>query len=173
MKTSVFRYGLYAFVCAALLFLVTLYFGQDLDFGVQEILGYLTIFVSLVFVYFGIKHFRDLKNQGAVSLGKAIAIGLLITVFASAGFTIVDTIYVTLINPDFAQQYFEYSLEKMETELSPDEFKIQKAVLTEQIDKYADPAFNAVIMFLTVFVIGCIVSLISALVLHRKTASPI
>ncbi|MGB6150887.1 MAG: DUF4199 domain-containing protein [Pricia sp.] len=171
MKTTVFPYGIYAFTCAALLFIVILYVGQGLGFEVQEILGYLTIVVSLLFVYFGIKHFRDVENQGIISLGKAIVIGILITVFASAGFTIADTIYVTLINPDFAQQYFEYSLEKMETELSPEEFKIQKAVLTEQIEKYANPAFNAAVMFLTVIVIGCIVSLISALVLHRKTGS--
>lgn len=172
MKTTVIRYGIYAFICAVLLFLVILYFGQGLDFGIQEILGYLTIFTSLVFVYFGIKHFRDRKNRGVVSLGKATAIGLLISVFASAGFTIADTIYVTLINPDFAQQYFEYSLEKMEVELTPEEFKIQKRDLEEQVQKYANPAFNAIVMFLTVFVIGCIITLISSLVLQRKTADP-
>jgi len=59
-----------------------------------------------------------------------------------------------------------------EVELSPEEFKIQKAALEGQIEKYTDPAFNAVIMFLTVFVNGCIVSLISALVLQSKTADP-
>jgi len=59
-----------------------------------------------------------------------------------------------------------------EVGLSPEEFKIQKTALEEQIEKYADPSFNAVIMFLTVFVIGCIVSLISALVLQSKTADP-
>jgi len=168
MKTTVWRYGFFAFVCAALLFLVILYLGQGLDFDIQEILGYLTIFTSLVFVYFGIKHFRDRQNEGVISLGQGVIIGVLISAFAALGFTLADTIYVMLINPDFAQQYLDYSLGQMKSELSPEDFETQKVLLEEQFEQYSNPAFNAVVMFSTVFIIGFIISLISAVILQRK-----
>lgn len=168
MKTTVLRYGKYAFACAALLFTIILYVGQGLDFTVQEILGYFTIFTSLAFVFFGIKHFRDIRNGGVITLKKAIAIGVLISVFAAVGLTLADTIYVTLINPDFAEQYYEYSLDKMASELPPEEFETRKQELGQKVEQYKNPAFNAVVMFLTVFVIGFLVSLVSAIILRRN-----
>lgn len=168
MKRTVVRYGTYAFLWAFLVFVIVLYLGQGLDFSIQEVLGYLTIFTSLIFIFFGIKHFREKVNNGVISYKKALLIGVLISIFAAVGFTIADTIYVTTINPDFAQQYFDYSLEKMKVELPPATYEMEKIKLQEKLEQYKNPAFNAIIMFSTVFLIGFIITLISALTLQRK-----
>lgn len=168
MKKIIFRYGTYAFLCAFLLFIVVLYVGLGLDFGLQEVLGYLTIITSLAFIFPAIKTYRENVNNGDVTFKTALLIGLSISALAALGFAIADTLYVLFINPDFAQQYFEYSLEKMKTELTLAEFEIKKAELEKQIAQYSNPAFNALVMFLTVFLIGTLISIISALILQRK-----
>ncbi|MFS4466637.1 DUF4199 domain-containing protein [Maribacter sp. 2210JD10-5] len=168
MKKTIVHFGIYAFLCAFLLFMAALYFGQGLDFSIQEVLGYLTILTSLLFIFFAIKHLREKENHGLISFKKAFLIGISISVFAGIGFAIADTIYVTVINPDFAEQYLAYSLEKLKAELPAATYEVERKKLLEQIEQYKNPAFNATVMFMTVFLIGFIITLISALILQRK-----
>ncbi len=168
MKNTIIKYGVYSLITASVLFLSAFLLGKNLDFSTQAVIGYASMVISLLFVYFGIKHFRDHENDGKVSLTKAIVIGLLISLFAALGFAIVDYIYTTQINPDFASEYLAQSLKEMEATLSPAEFEEQKIALTKQMEDYGGPIALASMMFLTVMVIGFIISLISGLILQRK-----
>ncbi len=168
MKSTLLRYGGYAFITAMLLFFIALYFFGDMDYGTQEVLGYLSMVLSLLFIYPGIKHFRDSENGGSVSFGKAFLVGLLIAVFAGIGFGIIDYLFTTVINPDFLQEYMSHQLAEMEKTLSPEEFETQKALLQQQMEAYGSSGFMAFIMFTTVVLIGIVISLISALLLQRK-----
>ena len=168
MKSTVLKYGLYALVAGFLLFGAPFLFGKDVGFEYGEVLGYSAMVLSLLFVYFGIKHYRDKENGGKVSFGKALIIGILISIFAGIGVAIFDYLYTTQINPDFAAEYLEQSLEKMKETLSPEEFKIKSAELTQQMTDYGGSGFMAMLMFVSVLIIGFIMSLISGLILQRK-----
>ncbi|WP_340066478.1 DUF4199 domain-containing protein [Ascidiimonas aurantiaca] len=168
MNTTIRKFGSYAALTAALLFTLALVLGLQLDFATQELLGYITIFASLIFVFFGIKHYRDKENNGSVRFGKALLIGILISLFASLAFGIIDAIYIKYINPDFAEDYLAYTLESMQNTMGPEEFQAQKTIMEQQMAAYSSPFFAGFIMFATVFVIGFVVSLLSALILQRK-----
>jgi len=168
MKQTIIKYGLFSLITAGVLFLLALTLGKSLPYSTQEIIGYLSMITSLSFVFLGIKYFRDKENNGKVSFGKALVIGLLISTFAGVGFGIMDYIYTTQINPNFASEYLEKSLEVMKVSLSPEEFEIKKAELTQQMQQYGGSGFMAFIMFATVVIIGFIISLLSALFLQRK-----
>ena len=171
MKNTIIKYGIYAFIAASVLFLSGFLIGKqiDLDFSTMALFGYASMVLSLLFVFFGIKHFRDHVNNGKVSLGKAIAIGLLISLFAAVGFAIVDYIYTTSINPDFAVQYKEYSLTQLqEANLSAAELKTKTEELEASMEMMKSSSALAFVMFLTVMIIGFIISLISGLILQRK-----
>ena len=58
MQTTIKKFGIYAAVTSAVLFLAALYFGQGLDFSTQEVLGYLTIFASPYFCILRDKTFQ-------------------------------------------------------------------------------------------------------------------
>ena len=90
MKNTVLKYGFYSAIAITALFLIGWFIGKEFDLGYssQEVVGYASILVSLSFVFFGIKHFRDQENDGQVSFGKALLIGLLISLFASIAFGI-------------------------------------------------------------------------------------
>ncbi|MFC4722658.1 DUF4199 domain-containing protein [Geojedonia litorea] len=168
MKNSVIKYGLYGLFTAMICFLFVLWFGQELSYSSQEVLGYLTMIASLSFVYFGIRHYRDQVNNGRVSFWKAVGIGVLISAFVGLGIGIVDYIYTTSINPDFASEYLERSIETMEATLSGDELELKKAELTRQMEDYGGSGFMAILMFVTVLIIGFVIALISGLILQRK-----
>ncbi len=105
MKKTVIKFGIYSFITGIVLFLSALVLAQDLSYGAQEVLGYTSMVVSVCFVYFGIKNYRDKENNGTISFGKALTIGMLITLFAALGFGIIDFIYTAFINPDFVEQF--------------------------------------------------------------------
>lgn len=152
MKKTVIKFGLYGLLVAIMLFLIGLSFGQDLDFSTQEIIGYLTIIASLSFVFIGIKYFRDRENGGVVSFRKAVLIGLLISAFTALGIAIADFIYTTSINPDFFEEYTAVMRDKGYKGEIPD---------------YGS-GFMAFIMFMTVMVVGLVISIISGLILKTK-----
>lgn len=168
MKNTIKKFGIYGATIGGLIFIVGHYFSRDMDFGTMEIFGYASILASLSFVFFGIKHFRDHINDGLVSFKNALLIGLAISAIVGVVIGILDIIYVTLINPDFASEYMQYALEGMKNTLSPEEFEVEKTKLLEQMKLYESPSFAGFIMFVTVFAIGVVISLISSLILQRK-----
>ena len=152
MKTTVIKFGIYGLILAMVIFLGALYFGQELPYSTQEVLGYTSMIVSLIFVFFGIKHFRDRENEGSVSFGKALIIGLLISLITALGFGIGDYIYTTAINPDFFEEYAA----AMRSQGYEGEIPEMTSVL------------GALVMFATVTILGLIISIISALILQKK-----
>lgn len=168
MKNTVTKFGLYALISGFVLFGLPFFLGMGVDFDYGELIGYTSMALSLLFVYFGIKHYRDKVNNEKISLGKAIGIGMLIALFSAVGVAVFDYIYTSYINPDFASEYLEYSVKKMEETLSAEEVKIKTAELTQQMTDYGSPSFMAFMMFASVMILGFIISLISGLILQRK-----
>lgn len=152
MKNIIFKFGLYGLLLGFGLFLIGLLFMKDIDLSTGEVIGYATMIASLSFIFFGIKHFRDKVNSGTVSIGKAVGIGVLISLFPAIGIAIADFIYTAFINPDFFKDYVAMMEAKGNTEPIPE----------------WGSGMMALVMFLTVMVLGLIVSLISALILQRK-----
>lgn len=168
MKKTVLKYGSYGFLAGIIFFGIAFLLGDNLSYSVQEIIGYTSMVVSLSFIFFGIKHYRDKVNQGTVTFGKALVIGLLISIFVGIGVAIIDYVYTTVINPDFATEYLDKTLATMKETLPAEEYEIEKVKLSEQMQAYGGSGFMAFIMFATVVMIGFVISLISGLILQRK-----
>ena len=168
MKNTVIKYGIRSAITITVLFLVALTLGKNLDYGLQEVIGYTSMVVSLVFVFFGIKHFRDHENNGVVSFGKALLIGILITLFAALAFGIIDLIYIKYINPDFTAEYYARAVEELKSSLSGAELETKLAEMESQKELFMNPYISFLLMSFTVFLIGFIISLISSLLLQRK-----
>lgn len=153
MKNIVIRYGIYGFILALIVFLFALYLGQGVDFSTQELIGYFAMIASLLFVFFGIKHFRSTIGKGQIGFRRAVLIGLLISAFTGLGIALADFIYLRWINPDFFEEYTSI---------------MRSEGYKGEIPDYGN-GFMAMVMFVTVMVIGLVVSLISALILAKKT----
>ena len=168
MKKTILRYGLYGASCICILFLLPWLIGENLSYSVLEIIGYVSIVVSLSFVFFGIRHFRDKINDGRVSFGKALVLGLAISLITALAFGVLDVIYIKYINPDFTEEYYARNLAQLEETLPAAEFEIKRAKMESEKELFSSPVMNFIIMSMTVFVIGFIISLLSAMILQRK-----
>ena len=152
MKNTVLKFGLYGFLLGLGLFLLGLVILEDSDLSIAEIFGYATMIASLSFVFVGIKHYRDNVNNGTISVGKALGVGILISGFPALGVSIADYIYTAFINPNFYNEYVE-------------SMKAQGHM--EPIPEWSSSTM-ALLMFVTVLLLGFIISLISALILQNK-----
>lgn len=168
MKKTIIRYGSYGAITICVLFLLSWYVMSDLSFASQEVLGYASMIIALLFVFFGIKHYRDNENNGKVVFKKALTIGILISLITAVVFGILDVIYTEVLNPTFMDDYYNSTVEQMKVSMSPEEFKLKLAELESQKDLFSNPLFTFGLMTMTVFVIGFIISLISSLILQRK-----
>jgi len=167
MKKTILRYGFYGIATICLLSLLIWALVDVVDNTTGEVIGYSSMVVSLLFVYFGIKHFRDKENNGIITFAKALLIGVLISLMVAAAFGLLDIIYVKFVNPDFMTEYYEGMLEQAES-LPAEEFEIRKAELQSEKEMFLNPFLHFFIMSMMVFVIGFIISLLSALILQRK-----
>ena len=168
MKNTVLRYGIRAALTICVLFFLGWFLGKNTSYDFQEIFGYASIVLSLLFVFFGIKHFRDRENNGIISFRKGLLIGILITLFASIAFGILDIVYAKYLNPNFHTEYYQQASEQLHNAYSGDELQAKLQAMEKEKIMFSNPFMSFLIMSLTVFLIGLIISLISSLILQRK-----
>lgn len=168
MKNTVLRYGLYGAITICILFLLSWFLGDNLDFSTQEIIGYASMIVALSFVYFGIKHFRDIENKGVLTFKKGITIGILISLITALAFGGLDIIYVEYINPDFMEEYYTTAIQQLKITAPAEELQDKLTALKAERELFSSPIMSFIIMAITVFAIGFIFSLISAALLKHK-----
>jgi len=163
MKQTVLRYGLWSGLVICLLFLASFLIFHDTNFEAQEVFGYTSIILSLLFVFFGMRHYRDKVNNGVLSFGRGMKVGTLIVLIPSLIFGLFNILYVIVINPGFYKRYMEHMKETMPA--------AEYQVAAKEMEMWANPMFSFAIMAVTVFMIGMIVTVISSLILRRRAAS--
>jgi hypothetical protein len=173
MRKTVVRFGLYGLgLMLAVLIINFLIFRNNYNWEVQEILGYATIILSLLFVYFGIRHWRDNYNSGRLSFGEGLKLGSLITLFPSVAFGLFTLLEMNVLDPEFSNKYYAHYQEKLKASTPPD--KIQQALekLESEKEMFSSPFLQFTFMFLTVFLIGIVITVISSLILQSKGKNP-
>jgi len=168
MKKTILRYGMYGSITLAILFSLGLYIGQFLDYTSREVIGYATMVVSLSFIFFAIRHYRDKENNGVVTFKQALKIGVLISLIVALVFGIIDVIYIEFVNPEFMAEYYTHYVAEYKSTLSAAEFQEKLKELEAQKELFSSTFMSFLLMSMTVFVLGFIISLISTIFLQRK-----
>jgi Protein of unknown function (DUF4199) len=169
MKQTVFRYGIYAAMLIVVLMAFNLFFLPKVaGYAVQEVAGYLAILLSMIFVFLGVSHFRDHVNDGALSFMEGLKVGLLIALIPSVFFGLFDLLYTQVINPGWHEDYYNHHVQELKASIPADKITTELEKLESQRKLFSKPYMEFLLMFLTVFVIGAIVTIISALTLRRS-----
>ena len=170
MKRIVLTFGLISGGIAAGLMLVTIPLAYRVSYESLAVLGY-TIFVAcFLMVYFGIRSYRDNVAGGAITFGKAFTVGILITLISCAIYIVSWEFIHHQFLPNFMDDYANYVVEKMRTGGAT------QAALTQQIQEfeqfkrwYRNPFIRYVMTLMEAFPVGLLITLISSLILKRKT----
>lgn len=165
MKKTVLTFGLISGGIMTAMMWGTFPFFERIGFNGLMVIGYTTIVLSFMLVFFGIRSYRENVGGGAITFGRAFAVGILITLISSAIYVATwEIIYFCL--PGFAERFVAMCVEHLKNSgASPESIKSQIALI-HWLD---NPIYNAFLTFTEPFPIGLIVTLISALILRRKT----
>jgi hypothetical protein len=141
-----------------------------------ELIGYASMVIALSMIFFGIKSYRDNHRRGAVTFGKGLQIGLLITLIASVIYAGTWDVYYRA-NPEvqttFMEQYTEHTLNKMRADgASEAEIEQQRAEMASMIEMYKNPFVRFGFTLMEIVPVGIIITLISAAILRRKEILP-
>jgi amino acid transporter len=169
MKRTVWTFGLIAGAIMSAMMLVTIPFMDRIGFDTAEVIGYTTIIAAFLLIFFGIKSYRDNKLGRTISFGRALLVGVLINVVASACYVATWEVIYFGIAPDFVAKYSAHAIEKARAEGASEEQIAKKTVDMQKFQElYRNPLINAAITFLEPFSVGLIVSLVSAGILRRR-----
>lgn len=139
--------------------------GYDEDtFAVGEIIGYTTMIFSLMFIVVAGKSYRNANPDKVVGFKELFLLGAGISLIAGIMFGLYHVFYVYYLDPAFMDNYYNYSIENIRNSgISEAEFNQRVAEIESEKALFMNPFFNFLLMFLTVFVIGLVVSVVSGL----------
>jgi len=172
MKKTIITFGLISGVISSLLMVCTIPFVHRIGNDRALILGYTSIVLSFLLVYFGIRSYRDNVAEGHISFGKAFGIGLCITLISCVFYVGTWEILYHTVFPDFMDQYSASMISKAQASgLSAQALQAKIAEIQQMKVMYANPLYNVLFTFIEPFPVGLVITLISAAVLRKKARS--
>jgi hypothetical protein len=171
MKKIVLVYGLIAgLIVAVMMVISTAMYKASGSFDNGMVYGYTSMILAFSLIFVGIRNYREKYNGGHISFGKAFKIGLLITLIASSIYVLVWLVEYYCFFPDFGEKYAAHMLEKLKAGgASQAEIAKQTKEMASFSAMYKNPFFNAMITYTEIIPVGLIVTLISGLILKRRS----
>jgi uncharacterized protein DUF4199 len=169
MRKTVLTFGLIAGVILSIMMLATLPFLDSIGFDHGEVIGYTTMVLAFLLIFFGVRSYRDTVAGGFVSFGRAFSVGALIAVVASVCYVATWELIYYKIAPDFVAKYSAYTIEKARAN-GESQAAIDKRVAEMQrmVELYKNPAINVAITFIEPLPVGLLIALMSAGILRRR-----
>ena len=178
MKKVVWTFGLIAGGVLSAMMLLTLPFHDQIGFDKGLIIGYTTMVLAFLMVFFGVRSYRDNVAGGSVTFGRALTVGLLITVVASCCYVATWELVYYGLAPDFSEKLaanaFEHSIENAKKSgASEADIAVQLKKIEDSKEMYKKPLVNIAFTFIEPLPVGLLITFVTAGVLsrRRRTAS--
>jgi hypothetical protein len=171
MKKNVLVFGLISglFITTMMIYTTSKCYTNQ-EFKSNDVVGYAAMLAAFSFIFVGIKNQRDKYNGGVITFGKAFKAGFYITLIASSMYVGVWLIDYYIFIPDFLEKYIPHVLKEASASgASQAELSKKAEEMAEFKEMYQNPAFVIIVSYIEVLPIGLIISLISALILKRKS----
>jgi hypothetical protein len=165
-------YGAIAGVIVILGMSVSIFFVADHG-TMGMVAGYLSMLVALLFVFIGVKRYRDVDLGGVITFWKALGVGMGIGLVASLFYILGWEVYMWRTGGTFMTDYIAQSIEDMRTAgKSAAEIKAFSAEMGEMAEQYKNPLFRMALTLTEIFPVALLVSLVSAALLRRSSFMP-
>jgi hypothetical protein len=171
MKKNVIVFGLISgLIVSGLMILFTGMYYNNTDFESSMLLGYASMILSFSFVFVGIKNFRDKFNDGMITFGKAFKIGLFITLISSTFYVVTWLIEYYFFIPDFMDKYAAHMMAEAQSSGATSlQLEQQAAEMASYKEMYKSPVFVVLLTYFEILPVGLIITLISSLILKKKS----
>ncbi len=170
MKKLVLLYGLISGAIVAGLMLVHVPFVEKIGFEWGTVLGYTSMVLSFLLVFFGIRSYRENVGDGYISFGRAFQVGILIALISSLIYIVTWEIVFQNWLYDFPEKYTSYVIEQARASgASAEEIARQREEWNSTWALYrGNILVRAAYTFLEPFPVGLLITLISAVILRKR-----
>lgn len=173
MKKIVLTFGVISGLISAGLMLATVPFFHKIEGQKAYIIGYTTMVLAGLLVFFGIRSYRENIGGGKLTFGRALAVGLLISLVSNCFYVGTWEFIYHQFFPNFAENYAAKMIEQAKSSGAAPEKIAQITTQSQQFaHNYHNPIYNIGMTFLEVFPVFLLISLLSAAILRRKSATP-
>ena len=170
MKNTVIKYGLISGALISVMMMLTIPFHDQIGFGTSGlVVGYTTMVVAFVLIYFGVRSYRDTVGGGTIRFGRALAVGVQIAALSSVCYVATWEVMYFNFMPDFMDKYSAYVVKNARAR-GASEAKIasQQAEMDQMAVMYKNPLYNAALTIMEPLPAGLIIALVSAGILSRQ-----
>ena len=170
MRKIVLTFGLIAGAMLSVVMLISMAFHDQIGFDWRGyVVGYTSMVLAFLMVYFGVRSYRDTVAGGTIRFGKAFGVGLMIAAVASVCYVATWEVIYFGFMPDFADKYAAHAVDKARQAGATDA-QIAETVkkMNDFKESYRNPLVNIAWTFLEPLPVGLIFTLVSAGVLSRK-----
>lgn len=170
MARIVWIFGLISGVIVSALMLIMLPFQHQIGFNRALVVGYTTMVLSFLLIYFGIRAYRENVGGGRVGFGRAFVVGALIGLVSSVCYTITwEAVYFGGFVPNFSQGYITAELDHMKAAGAPQaEIDKKAGELKDQFAAYDKPLVNIAYTIIEPLPVAIVIALVSAGILSRR-----
>jgi hypothetical protein len=174
MKKVVLTFGLLSGAIIVILMFATMPLQNNPQFrNSGHLIGYTTMVIAFSMIFFAVKSYRDQHQNGEITFGKGMQIGLLITVIASLSYAIGWEFYMKLFAPNFMEDFTSYLLAQAK-ESGKSEAELNALVIKYEGYKemYKNPVSRFGMTLMEIAPVGIILSVIPAALLRKKKFLP-
>src|SRR5678815_4031846 len=118
MKRIVLTFGLISGAVLSGLMLLTVAFVDRIGFDRGVIVGYTTMVLAFLLVFFGIRSYRENVGGGEISFGRAFTVGILIMLITCVMYVVTWEIEYRAFFPDFMDKYAAHVIERARYSIS-------------------------------------------------------
>ncbi|WP_282946797.1 MULTISPECIES: DUF4199 domain-containing protein [unclassified Sphingopyxis] len=135
--------------------------------------GYLSMLVALIFVFVGVKRYRDVDLGGVIGFWKAFGVGIGIGLVAGLFYVLGWELYMWRTGGTFMAEYIASSIEDMRAAgKSAEEIAKFSSEMGAMAEQYKNPLFRMALTLTEILPVALIVSLVSAALLRRSSFMP-
>ncbi len=169
MRKIVLTFGLIAGGIMAAMLCLAMMFQDQIGFDRGLIVGYTSMVLAFLMVFFGVRSYRDNIAGGTVKFGRAFLVGIAITGIATACYVATWEVVYYKFMPDFMDKYAAYEIAQTKKAGATE---AQIAAKTQEMnvakEAYRNPLVNIAYTTIEPLPVGILFTLIAAGVLSRK-----
>ena len=178
MQKVILIFGLIAGVIVSVFMVIIMGMCESgtINLDTSDFIGYGSMVIALSMIFFGVKSFRDNYQNGAIKFGKALQVGMLITVVASLIYAIAGETYYQ-IDPEsqmaMMDKYADHHINKMkEKGALPAEIDQKAKEMADLKEMSKSPVIRFAITLFLILPVGILITVISAALLRKKEFLP-
>lgn len=169
MRKIILTFGFLAGGVLAVMMCITIPFQDQIGADHSLIIGYTTMVLAFIMIFFGVRSYRDNVAGGTVKFGRALVVGLSITLIATACYVATWEVLFFNFFPDFADKYAATTVERVKKSGASAE---TIAATTKQMDdfktSYKNPLINIAYTTIEPLPVGILFAFVAAGVMSRK-----